>query len=153
VRKRALPQEPTTKEANMNKLNTPSALLAAAIAVATLAGCASAPPRPTGAIVPMGEGRYQSAVKSADVAQALKTFTRDAEITCAKPDGKARMPWDAQPAPAKYAVISQSVKNKDGKEIKSSDNKMLDTGVALGLRKFGLEAQDAVEVSTIFKCE
>lgn len=34
-----------------------------------------------------------------------------------------------------------------------SDNKMLDAGIAVGLRKFGLEEKDAVEVSTVFRCE
>lgn len=117
-----------------------------------LTGCATPPERPRGAVVPMEGGRYQSAVKAADTESGLRTFTRDAEITCAKPDGRTRMPWEAQPAPAKYVVVSQTLKTKDGKEIKS-ENKLLDAGIAVGLRRFGLEAQDAVEVSTIFKCE
>ncbi len=49
--------------------------------------------------------------------------------------------------------MTQTVKDKEGKEIKSSDNKMLDTGVALFSRKYGLESKDSVEVTTIFKCD
>ncbi len=130
-----------------------SAMLTAAMTLALAAGCATAPPRPRGAIVPMEGGRYQSAVKAGDQQAALKTFTHDAEVTCTKGETKQRMPWEAQPAPAKYAVISQTVKDKEGKEIKSSDNKMLDAGIAVGLRRFGLESKDAVEVTTVFKCE
>ncbi len=117
-----------------------------------ISGCATPAPRPFGAVLPMEGGRYQSAIKSSDTAQALKHFTRDAEITCAKGATGTRMPWDAKPAPAKYVVVSQTMKEKGGKEIKS-DNKMLDAGIAVGLRHLGLEAQDAVEVTTLFKCE
>lgn len=124
----------------------------ALLCLATLVGCASAPQRPQGAVVPLEGGRYQSAIKAPDTATALRTFTNDAEITCTKSDGKARMPWEGKPAPGRYVVVSQSLKSKDGKDIKS-DNKLLDAGIAVGLRRFGLEGQDAVEVSTIFKCE
>lgn len=123
----------------------------ALLCLATLAGCASAPERPHGAVLPLEGGRYQSAIKAADTEAALRTFTHDAEVTCAKTDGKPRMPWEGKPAPAKYVVVSQTLKTKDGKEIKS-DNKLLDAGIAVGLRRFGLESQDAVEVSTVFKC-
>ena len=101
----------------------------------------------------MEGGRYQSAVKAGDSQAALKTFTHDAEVTCAKGETKPRMPWEAKPAPAKYTVVSQSVKDKEGKEIKSSDNKMLDAGVDVFTRKYGLQSKDAVEVTTVFKCE
>jgi hypothetical protein len=127
--------------------------LAAVLSYALLAGCASPPPRPSGAIVPMEGGRYQSAVKSGDSQAALKTFTRDAEITCTKGETKTRMPWEAQPAPPKYTVVTQTVKDKEGKEIKSSDNKMLDAGISIFTRKHGLESKDSVEVTTIFKCD
>ncbi len=137
----------------MKPLNSTSNFLLISLAIGLLAGCATAPERPRGAIVPMEGGRYQSAVKSEDPASALKTFTNDAELTCTKGGDKSRMPWEAKPAPGKYAVISQTIKAKDGKEIKSSDNKMLDAGIAVGLRRFGLESKDAVEVMTIFKCE
>ncbi|KNZ32627.1 MAG: hypothetical protein AD742_10385 [Methylibium sp. NZG] len=137
----------------MKNLALTSTKLIAVLTVATLAaGCASTPERPRGAIVPLEGGRYQSAVKSADVQAGLKTFTSDAELTCTKGGSKSRMPWEAKPEPGKYAVISQTVKGKDGKEIKS-DNKLVDAGIAVGLRKFGLESKDEVEVMTVFKCE
>ena len=126
--------------------------LSALALASALGGCATSPPRPTGAIVPLEGGRYQSSVQGLDGSQALKTFTRDAEITCAKPEQSARMPWDAKPAPARYVVLSQVSKTKDGKEIKS-DNKNLDAGIAVGLRYVGLEAKDSVEVVTVFRCE
>jgi hypothetical protein len=63
------------------------------------------------------------------------------------------LPWVAKPPPAKYTVISQTVTDKSGKEIKSSDNKMLDAGIAVGLKRFGLEPQESVEITTVFKCE
>jgi hypothetical protein len=131
----------------------PTVFARAAIVSATafaIAGCATPPPRPSGAIVPMAGGQYRSAVKSADIERALRTFTNDAEITCGKPPA-GNMPWDKF-TPGKYEVISQTTKDKDGKEIKS-DNKMLDAGIAVGLRRLGLESQDAVEVNTIFKCK
>ncbi len=122
--------------------------------IITLAGCASPPPRPSGAITPLEGGRYQSNIKRGDAEGAYKTFARDAEITCDKtPPGKTYMPWETKPAPAKYAVISQKAVDKNAKEVKSSDNKMLDAGIAVGLKKFGLEGKDAVELTTIFKCE
>jgi hypothetical protein len=123
------------------------------LASALLAGCASAPERPRGAVVPMAGGQYQSSVKAPDTTAAMKTFTHDAEVTCTKSDGSTRMPWQGKPAPGRYVVVSQTAKTKDGKKIESSDNKMLDAGIAVGLRKLNLEAQDAVEVSTVFKCE
>lgn len=138
----------------MKNLASTRAKLMAVLAITTLAaGCASTPERPRGAVVPMEGGRYQSAVKAGDPQAGLKTFTRDAELTCTKGGAKSRMPWEAKPEPGKYAVISQTVKSKDGKEIKSSDNKMLDAGIAVGLRRFGMESKDEVEVMTVFKCE
>jgi hypothetical protein len=122
-------------------------------AAATLSGCASAPPTPSGAILPMEGGRYQSTVRSSEEADAQRIAMRDAEITCNKTPPKAYMPWEAKPAPAKFMVVSQTTKNKEGKEIKSSDNKMMDAGIAVGLRKLGLEAKDSITVTTIFKCE
>lgn len=134
---------------------TPLAFLATATlaALATLAaGCASPPPRPIGAVLPMAGGQYQSTVKSSSSEQALKTFTRDAEITCGdgKP-AKPRLPWEAAPPPPKYVVVSQTMKDKDGKDIKSG-NQMLDAGIAVGLRKIGLESQDSVTATTVFRC-
>jgi hypothetical protein len=124
-----------------------------ALVLSALAGCATPPPRPIGAVLPMAGGTYQSTVKSSDEQQALKTFTHDAEVTCRKGDApKPRMPWEAAPAPPKFSVLSQTMKNKDGKDIKS-DNKMLDAGIAVGLRKFGMESQDSVTATTVFKCE
>ncbi len=123
----------------------------AAIALST--GCATAPERPRGAVVPMEGGRYQSVVKSSDPQAALKTFTRDAEITCTKTPTTTRMPWEAKPAPAKYAVLSQSVKTKEGREISSTDNKMADAGIQLAMRRYGMEAKDEVQATTVFKCE
>lgn len=136
----------------MNHIRSSAPLGALALIVGALAGCATPQERPRGAVVPLEGGRYQSSVKAADTQAAMKTFTNDAEITCTKNDGSARMPWQGKPAPGRYVVVSQTAKAKDGKEIKS-DNKLLDAGIAVGLRKYGLEAQDAVEVSTIFKCE
>lgn len=134
--------------------NTPSiSTLALALSLTILAGCASPPPRPNGAILPLEGGRYQSNVKRENAEAAVKTFTHDAEITCAKPETKTRMPWEAAPPPAKYVVLSQKMVDKNAKEVKSSDNKMLDAGIAVGLKRFGLEGRDAVEITTIFKCE
>lgn len=128
----------------------------AVLAITTLAaGCATqGPPRPIGAVLPMAGGTYQSTVKAGDPEQALKTFTHDAEVTCG--DGKPparRMPWESAPPPSppKFVVVSQSMRDKDGKEIKSG-NKMLDAGIAVGLRRFGLEAQDSVTATTVFRC-
>lgn len=59
----------------------------------------------------------------------------------------------AKPPPAKYAVVSQTMVDKNGKEVKSSDNKMLDAGIAVGLKRLGLEPKDAVEITTVFRCE
>ncbi len=129
------------------------ATLTTALTLGLVAGCATAPPRPRGAIVPMEGGRYQSAVKAGDQQAALKTFTHDAEVTCTKGETKQRMPWEAKPAPPKYAVISQSMKDKEGKKLESSDNKMLDAGISVFARKHGLESKDAIEVTTVFKCE
>jgi len=123
------------------------------IVVLVISGCASAPARPVGAVLPLENGRFQHSIKGMDEPGALKTLAHDAEITCNKTPAGPRMPWQAPPPPAKYVVVSQSIKNKDGKQIKSSDNKALDAGIAVGLRKFGLEGQDSVEVTTIFKCE
>ena len=136
----------------MNNRNTTLPLITLLLAATALVGCASAPPRPIGAVVPMEGGRFQSSTKGPDQERAMKTFTHAAEVTCGKHDGSPRMPWQAKPAPAKYVVVSQNTKAKDGKQIKS-DNKMLDAGIAVGLRQAGLEAQDSFEVTTIFKCE
>ncbi len=128
-----------------------STLVIAATALA--AGCATPPPRPTGAIVPMAGGQFQSAVTGADPQQTLTIFTRDAEITCSKDEPKAfRMPWEPPPKRAKFSVVSQTMKYKDGKEIKS-DNKLLDAGIAVGLRKLGLEDKDSLQITTVFKCD
>jgi hypothetical protein len=133
--------------------NSVSQLLAVTTIVA-LAGCATPPPRPSGAITPLEGGKYQSNIKRESAEGAYKTFANDAEITCDKtPPGKTYMPWESKPAPAKYTVISQKAVDKNAKEVKSSDNKMLDAGIAVGLKRFGLEGKDAVELTTIFKCE
>ena len=121
--------------------------------LATAAGCATAPERPRGAIQPMEGGRYQSAVKAEDKAAALKTFSHDAELTCTKTSEKSRMPWDAKPLPGKYAVVSQNVVEKAAEKVKSTDNKMLDVGVALGVKRLHMEGKDVVEITTVFKCE
>jgi hypothetical protein len=134
-------------------MNFPQLKLTSLAAIVALAGCATAPERPGGAILPLEGGRYQSNIKRANAEAAISTFTRDAEITCKKPETKTRMPWESAPLPAKYAVISQKMVDKNAKEVKSSDNKMLDAGIAVGLKRFGLEGQDAVEITTIFKCE
>ena len=137
----------------MNDSNASLSLITLLLAATTLAGCASPPPRPQGAVVPMGGGSFKSSIKSSDASGGLRTFTRDAEITCAKGDAPSPLPWVAKPPPAKYAVLSQTVADKNGKEVKSSDNKMMDAGIAVGLKRLGLEAQDAVEITTVFKCE
>lgn len=131
---------------------TPSILMSAFI-LATAAGCASAPARPSGAIVPMEGGRHQSTVKSEDKAGALKTFSRDAELTCTKGGDKSRMPWEAKPDPGKYAVVSQNVVEKAAEKVKSTDNKMLDVGVSLGVKRLHMEGKDSVEITSVFKCE
>lgn len=59
----------------------------------------------------------------------------------------------AKPPPAEHAVASQTIVDKNGKEMKSSDNKMLDAGIAVVLKRLGLEPQEAVEITTVFKCE
>lgn len=128
-------------------------LLVTLAAVAAAAGCASAPERPYGAVLPMAGGGFKSSVKSSDASSGLKTFTRDAEITCAKGPAPSPLPWVAKPLPAKYAVVSQTVVDKNGKDVKSSDNKMLDAGIAVGLKHLGLEPKDAVEITTIFRCD
>jgi hypothetical protein len=120
---------------------------------AVIAGCATPPPTPSGAIVPMGGGIFKSSIKSSDASMALKTFTNDAEITCSTGGKPSPLPWVAKPPPPKYAVISQNAVDKSGKEIKSSDNKKLDAGIAVGLRYIGLESKEAVEITTVFKCE
>ncbi|MFY9509468.1 MAG: hypothetical protein WAQ05_00660 [Rubrivivax sp.] len=120
--------------------------------VALAAGCASPPPRPIGAVLPMAGGNYQSTVKAADPEQALKAFRYDAEITCG--DGqpaRRRMFWEAAPPPPKFTVVSQSLKDKSGKEVKSG-NQLLDAGIAVGLKRLGLEQQDSVTATTVFKC-
>lgn len=116
------------------------------------AACASPPPRPTGAIVPMQGGQFRSEIAGMDAQQALSTFVRDAEITCRKGDDSAvRMPWTPAPPPPKYTVISQDIRTKDGQQIKS-DHKMLDAGIAVGLRRLGLEDKGSVQVTTMFRC-
>ncbi len=131
-------------------MNIRLTVLATAVVVA---GCATPPPRPTGAIVPMGGGTFKSSIRSPDTSIGLRTFTNDAEITCSKGEKPSPLPWVAKPPPPKYTVISQTTADKSGKEIKSSDNKMLDVGVAVGLRHLGLEAKEAVEITTVFKCD
>ena len=61
--------------------------------------------------------------------------------------------WVAEPPPAEQAVASQTIVDKNGKEVKSPDNKMLDAGIAVVLKRLGLEPQDAVGITTVFKCE
>lgn len=131
-------------------MNIRLSLLATAVAIA---GCATPPPTPSGAIVPMAGGNFKSSIRSSDTSMALKTFTRDAEITCSKGEKASPLPWVAKPPPPKYTVISQTAVDKSGKEVKSSDNKMLDVGVAVGLKRLGLEPQEAVEITTVFKCD
>ena len=131
---------------------TRNALLVTFI-LATAAGCASAPPRPSGAIQPMEGGRFQSVVKAEDKARALKTFSSDAELTCTKGGDKPRMPWEAKPVPGKFAVISQNAVEKAAEKVKSTDNKMLDVGVSLGMKRLNMEGKDSVEITTVFKCE
>lgn len=124
-------------------------IFTAALGLSMLAGCSSAPRKPFGAVVPIEGGQYRSSLKSSNEAQAQKVFMTDAEITCEKPPASS-MFW-SKATPGKYVVVSQTMKEKEGKEIKSDDKK-LDAGIAIALRKFGMEAQDAVEVNTIFKC-
>jgi hypothetical protein len=138
----------------MNHFRSTRTKLAIALGITALAaGCASAPPRPSGALQPMEGGRFQSVVKAEDKAGALKTFSRDAELTCTKGGEKSRMPWEAKPAPGKYAVVSQNVVEKAAEKVKSTDNKMLDVGVALGVKRLNMEGKDSVEITTVFKCE
>lgn len=125
-------------------------IFTAVLGLSLLVGCASAPRKPSGAVVPLEGGQYRSSLKSSNEAAAQKVFATDAEITCEKPS-ESSMPW-AKPIPGKYVVVSQTVKEKEGKDIKSDDKK-LDAGIAFAVRKFGMEAQDAVEVNTIFKCQ
>ena len=87
----------------------------------------------------------------ADPEQALKGLAADAGRACAKEPQKKLMPWETAPA-GRFVVLSQSMKDKDGKEIKSA-NKNLDAGIAVGLRYIGLEARDTVQSTTIFRCE
>lgn len=116
-----------------------------------LTGCATAPQKPIGAVVPLEGGKYQSAIKAPDQSQALKVFTHDAELTCTKGE-PPRNPFAAKPPAGKYIVLSQTAKDKDGKQIKA-DNKTVEAGIAVGLRYLGLESKDAVEINTVFRCE
>lgn len=136
----------------MNTANRPTTLALAALgAAALLSACATT--GPIGAVLPLEGGRFQSSVNGLDQANALKAFTNDAELTCGGGASAQKMPWQAtKPAgPVKYAVVSQTLKSKDGKEIKA-ENKNLEAGIAVGLRYIGLEAQDKVEVTTVFRC-
>jgi len=117
-----------------------------------LCGCASAPPRPIGAVAPMVGGGFQSTVSGPDKASASKTFTHDADVTCRKGPPPSSLPWAAAPEPGRFTLVSQTAKDKEGKKIKSDDSK-LDAGIAVGLRYMGLESKDSVELVSVFKCD
>ena len=124
----------------MTLFSTTAATVAMLSGLVALSGCATAP---RGAVLSLQGGQYQSVVKSSDRASASKVMDGDAKITC----GGGMFSKGG-----KYAVISQTIKEKDGKEIRT-DNKTTDAGIALGLRYMGLESKDAVELTTVFKCE
>lgn len=125
------------------------AAIAITASMCLLSGCAT--PGPAGAVLPLEGGRYQHSISGLDPEQALKGLAADAGRTCAKEPQKKLMPWETAPV-GRFVVLSQSMKDKDGKEIKSA-NKNLDAGIAVGLRYFGLDAKDTVQSTTIFRCE
>lgn len=122
---------------------------ATTLSLTLLSGCAT--PGPAGAVLPLEGGRYQHSISGYDPEQALKGLAADAGRTCAKEPQKKLMPWETAPT-GRFVVLSQSMKDKDGKEIKSA-NKNLDAGIAVGLRYFGLDAKDTVQSTTVFRCE
>ena len=129
------------------RLNT-TATLTMMLSLAWLGGCATGP---IGAVLPLEGGQFQHSVTGGDPQDALKSFTHDAALTCGGGSGKPRMPWEAAPA-ANYVVVSQSIKDKDGKEIKAA-NKNVEAGIAVGLRYLGLDAKDTVQTTTVFRCK
>ena len=134
---------------NLNKRVASVVSTTIASALALLSGCAA--PGPAGAVLPLEGGRYQHSITGFDPEQALKALAADAGRTCSKDPQKKLMPWETAPA-GRFVVLSQSMKDKDGKEIKSA-NKNLDAGIAVGLRYFGLDAKDTVQSTTVFRCE
>lgn len=119
--------------------------LVAAAALA-LTACASGP-RLAGAVTPQAGGNLQSIVKGPDRTMALRTFDNDAKAYCGTPGA-----IPALDKPGKYSVISQNVVDKKGDRANTGDGR-IDAGVTAGMRYLGLEKQDSVEVTTIFKCE
>jgi len=119
----------------------------AAAALLALTACASGP-RLSGAVTPQTGGNLQSIVKATDKTQALRNFDNDAKAYCGTPGA-----IPALDKPGRYVVISQNVNEKKAEQILSSGDGKLDAGIAVGLRRFGLEKQDSVEVTTVFKCE
>jgi major membrane immunogen (membrane-anchored lipoprotein) len=123
----------------------PARALALTAAV-LLAGCASRA-QLIGVVTPMADGQLQSVVKAADKTTALRHFDNDAKLHCGKRGFIAAMDTKG-----KYVVVSQDVKEKSGK-IGSSGDARIDAGIAVGIRRLGLERDDQVEVTTMFKCE
>lgn len=136
----------TTKESNFMSFRVSSLHLAGVAVTLTLAACASGP-RLAGAVTPQAGGNLQSIVKGADRTMALRTFDNDAKAYCGTPGA-----IPALDKPGKYAVVLQNVVDKKGDKPNTGDGK-LDVGVTAGMRYLGLEKQDSVEVTTIFKCE
>jgi type IV pilus biogenesis protein CpaD/CtpE len=120
--------------------------LALALATALLAACASRP-QMVGVVTPMASGQLQSVVKATDRTTALRYFDNDAKIHCGKRGAIAAMDTKG-----KYLVLSQDFKEKSG-QIASSGDGRLDAGIAVGIRRLGLERDDQVEVATMFKCD
>jgi hypothetical protein len=110
--------------------------------LALLAACATPPPQPTGAIVPIAGGQIQSVVKAPDKALALKIFDNDAKITCER-----RSPAKS----SRYAVISQKFEEKSG--AMKADNKSVEVAANVALRYLGLDRDDAYTATTVFTCE
>lgn len=124
-----------------------AAKVAAAAAALALTACASGP-RLTGAVTPQGGGNLQSIAKGADRTMALRNFDNDAKAYCGEAGAVPMLD-----KPGKYVVISQNVVDKKAQQIASSGDGKLDAGISVGMRYLGLEKQDSVEVTTIFKCE
>lgn len=127
------------------KLSCPNPFVTCALSIALLSGCATR--SPTGAVIALAGGEHRSVITSTDIAQASKTFDSDAKLTCGGSGG-----FPGMSKPGKYQVVSQTVKNKEGKEIQA-DNKNLQAGIAVGLRYLGMDAKDSVTLETVFKCQ
>jgi hypothetical protein len=115
-------------------------LFAGLVCSALLTACASQ----MGAVVPLQGGTHQSVVKATDKPGAIRMFDNDAKLTCGGGGIMAKA--------GKYAVISQTAKEKEAAGVKT-DNKTVDATIAVGLKYLRLQDSDTYELTTVFKCE